>query len=178
MERRGHTFDSPSDMRPLWAANKSRRIITMDSDWKFNIFQLPINCSKWNQFELIGLHTGTEVEGWRHSTNYTKIYIIWKHIQFLVQFNCFTSCGNVLTFSSFLWSFFTVNGGWSAWSQWTECRCAGRSPPLGQKRTRNCNSPSPLNGGATCNGPNIQKTSDCLTCPGKLPHSHTHTLFL
>lgn len=62
---------------------------------------------------------------------------------------------------------FTVNGGWSAWSQWIECRCPGRSP-FGQKRTRNCNNPMPLNGGATCSGPNVQKTPDCSPCPGIL----------
>lgn len=62
--------------------------------------------------------------------------------------------------------FLAVNGGWSPWSQWSDCRCPGRSP-LGQKRTRSCSNPSPLNGGAPCGGPNLQKTPDCSPCPGK-----------
>lgn len=102
-----------------------------------------------------------------HEHKITKINAIHN----IYSIYCLTSFA-ILTLLSFFFFSFAVNGGWSAWSQWTECRCAGRSPPLGQKRTRNCNSPSPLNGGATCNGPNIQKTSDCLTCPGKFA---THT---
>ncbi len=68
---------------------------------------------------------------------------------------------------SFYILLFIVDGGWSSWSQWTECRCPGRSP-VGQKRTRSCSSPTPLNGGAPCGGPNVQKTPDCVPCPGKI----------
>ncbi|XP_058816424.1 netrin receptor unc-5-like [Topomyia yanbarensis] len=60
--------------------------------------------------------------------------------------------------------YFDVNGGWSQWSAWLECRCPGK-PVQGRKRTRTCSDPIPLYGGAPCDGPNQQKTADCVTCP-------------
>lgn len=58
-----------------------------------------------------------------------------------------------------------VDGSWSSWGSWTECKCSGKSQ--GQKRSRTCTSPSPINGGAPCGGPNTQKTQDCIACPSK-----------
>ncbi|KAG8212632.1 hypothetical protein J437_LFUL017211, partial [Ladona fulva] len=55
------------------------------------------------------------------------------------------------------------NGGWSPWSQWSECsaRC-GRGV---QKRSRLCTHPAPLHGGLPCQGSATQKV-DCTTmCP-------------
>lgn len=64
---------------------------------------------------------------------------------------------------------FSVNGGWSQWSSWTECRCPGATLATGQKRTRSCNSPPPSNGGLQCQGVSVQRTKDCQPCPqGKL----------
>ncbi|XP_058056341.1 netrin receptor unc-5-like [Anopheles bellator] len=57
-----------------------------------------------------------------------------------------------------------VNGGWSQWSAWLECRCPGKAAQ-GRKRTRTCSDPIPLYGGSPCIGPNQQKTADCVTCP-------------
>lgn len=53
-----------------------------------------------------------------------------------------------------------VNGGWSSWSSWSECfsRCAKG----GQKRTRTCTNPAPMNGGQPCLGP-AQQRNDCNT---------------
>ncbi|XP_034941233.1 netrin receptor UNC5B-a isoform X2 [Chelonus insularis] len=56
-----------------------------------------------------------------------------------------------------------VNGGWSAWSAWSEChsRCAKG----GQKRTRTCTNPAPINDGQPCLGPAVQKMDCNSACP-------------
>ncbi|XP_052738335.1 netrin receptor UNC5C isoform X2 [Bicyclus anynana] len=60
-----------------------------------------------------------------------------------------------------------VNGGWSQWGPWTQCRCNGRV--AGQRRTRTCTEPHPLNGGAPCQGQSVQKTADCVLCQSASP---------
>ncbi|KAI5645227.1 ZU5 domain-containing protein [Phthorimaea operculella] len=58
-----------------------------------------------------------------------------------------------------------VNGGWSNWSPWTDCYCAGQARErTGRKRERTCTAPRPLNGGQPCVGPSVQKSPDCVDC--------------
>ncbi|XP_022113269.2 netrin receptor UNC5C-like [Pieris rapae] len=58
-----------------------------------------------------------------------------------------------------------VNGGWTAWSTWSDCFCAGQPREgRGRRRVRTCTSPRPMNGGQACVGPSIQRTQDCFDC--------------
>lgn len=59
----------------------------------------------------------------------------------------------------------TVNGGWSSWSSWSECH--PRCSKAGQKRTRACTNPAPMNGGQNCLGPAQQKMDCNIGCPGE-----------
>ena len=60
---------------------------------------------------------------------------------------------------------FTVDGAWSDWGEYSDCTvtCGAGS----QTRSRDCNSPPPVNGGSSCMG-DASETRDCdeSTCPG------------
>ncbi|XP_026318665.1 netrin receptor UNC5C-like isoform X2 [Hyposmocoma kahamanoa] len=55
-----------------------------------------------------------------------------------------------------------VNGGWSPWSPWMNCRCGSQSS--GKRRTRTCTEPAPANGGAPCRGQSAQSDENCVAC--------------
>lgn len=57
-----------------------------------------------------------------------------------------------------------VNGGWSSWSPWTECRCPGGTLQSGKMSTRTCTNPPPSGGGQYCQGNSVRRTKDCTPC--------------
>ena len=65
----------------------------------------------------------------------------------------------------------TVDGGWSAWSDWTYCTltCGANST---KTHTRTCTEPEPSNGGKECKG-NDMETESCawVLCPGNTAYS-------
>lgn len=49
---------------------------------------------------------------------------------------------------------FTVHGGWSVWSPWSQCsQSCGTSQ---RYRKRSCSHPKPSNGGRNCDGPSLE----------------------
>jgi len=58
-----------------------------------------------------------------------------------------------------------VNGGWSVWSEWSDCSVScGRGV---RRRFRTCSSPLPLNGGAKCDGDSVHKSHCSTPCAGQ-----------
>jgi len=53
----------------------------------------------------------------------------------------------------------SVDGGYSDWSEWSECDCATAR----QKRTRTCTNPVPQGGGMDCSGiGEAEQTQKCV----------------
>ena len=78
----------------------------------------------------------------------------------------FTSDGSVSE-SGFSATYYTnrvVNGGWNSWLNWNSCNviCGGGI----SNRTRNCNNPSPSNGGTRCFGDSVEsRVCNTNCCP-------------
>ena len=63
-----------------------------------------------------------------------------------------------------------IDGGWAEWSDWSSCQSNCK-----KSRTRKCNNPSPLFGGANCTGDGYAESAgtcyggDCCPGVGSLP---------
>lgn len=55
-----------------------------------------------------------------------------------------------------------VNGGWSTWSQWSDCN--SKCGKGGRRRTRTCSNPTPLHGGAPCKDEASQRETCTSIC--------------
>ena len=72
----------------------------------------------------------------------------------------------LILLSLILLLYFTVDGGWSSWSDWKSC---SKSCGTGfEERSRSCTSPAPSYGGKPCDG-EARESRWCNThsCPGK-----------
>ena len=62
--------------------------------------------------------------------------------------------------------YFSADGAWSAWTTWSACDVTCQNGT--KTRSRACDNPAPVNGGATCDGPSSEPMQ-CATgvgCPG------------
>lgn len=62
--------------------------------------------------------------------------------------------------------FFSVDGGFTEWSQWSICEnpCGGSVV----NRTRGCTNPTPSPDGMPCSGPTVETKMECVgPCPSK-----------
>ncbi|KAJ3633421.1 hypothetical protein MTP99_010372 [Tenebrio molitor] len=81
------------------------------------------------------------------------------------KLNRFGANGTFLNRTDLLGFQHAVNGGWSPWSAWTDCRCPGATLSSGKMSTRTCSHPPPSNAGLQCQGSSVRRTKDCIPCP-------------
>lgn len=61
-------------------------------------------------------------------------------------------------------SFTTVSGGWSTWSEWSDC--SSNCGQGFQRRDRKCDNPIPRWGGPMCEENHVERTKCSTPCPG------------
>ncbi|GAB6028496.1 unc-5 [Chamberlinius hualienensis] len=118
--------------------------------------------------EVFWLKNGELLETRKERSNYIissegNLVIIQAHLEDMGNYTCGAQNVASRRLSEVAEVIIYVNGGWSAWSQWSEC--SGKCSRGVQRRTRVCDDPPPVNGGAPCSGFNFQKKNCTTLCP-------------
>ena len=110
---------------------------------------------------------------WQNRTfldlNSSLIWLLWlARIVYVttVTINAFTCSWFHMVFSvKFIWFLFSVDGGFSDWSSWSQCSvtCGNGT----KQRTRSCTNPPPANSGKQCGG----RTLEIIICPNEMSNT-------